>query len=131
MSEENQPGEHYIPIGGIFLLFLGIVFLLQSFGILSWAIWETLWRFWPMLIIMAGLGILLRRYNVWLISLLMAALLFACLGIAIWQYEMSPPAGQSTSKMTSERHANEASLSTITITFADINISRSVATRTS
>ena len=96
MSEEKQPREHYVPIWGIFLLFLGIVFLLQSLNVLPWALWGTLWRFWPVLIIVTGLGILLKRYNIWLVSVLIMALLFACLGIAIWQYEPSAPVEQST-----------------------------------
>ncbi len=94
MSGENRPGGRYVPIWGIMLLFLGIVFLLQNFGLLSWAIWGTLWRFWPVLLIMTGLGIMLRRFNVWLVSLLMVALLLACLGIAIWQSGADFPAVQ-------------------------------------
>ena len=95
-SEEKKPVDRYVPVWGIFLLFLGIVFLLQSLNILSWNIWSTLWRFWPVLIIITGLGILLRRVNVWLVSILMLAVLFACLGIAIWQYGLSLPPGLST-----------------------------------
>ncbi len=95
MSEEKQPREHHAPTGGIFLLFLGIVLLLQSLNILPWALWGTLWHFWPVLLIIIGLGILLRRYNVWLVSVLILSLLFACLGIAIWQHGPSSPAGQS------------------------------------
>ncbi len=106
MAEEKRPRERSVPIWGIFLLFLGIVFLLQSFNILPWALWGILWRFWPVLIIMAGLGILLRRYNVWLVGLLIAALLVACLGIAIWQYETSSSAGQSMGKITLEQHTS-------------------------
>lgn len=86
MSEEKGQREHNIPIWGIFLLFMGIVFLSQSLGVLPWGLWETLWRFWPVLIIIIGLGILLKRQNVWLVSILILALLFACLGIAYWQY---------------------------------------------
>lgn len=85
MSEGKESGKQYVPIWGIFLVFIGLVFLLQNFGFLSWAIWGALWRFWPALLIMAGLGILLRNANVWLVNLLMAALLLACLGIAILQ----------------------------------------------
>jgi hypothetical protein len=96
MAEEKQRRGHFAPVWGIFLVFLGIVFLLQSLNILSWGLWGTLWHFWPVLIILAGLGILLRRFNVWLVSLLILALLFACLGIAIWQYGPSSPAGQTT-----------------------------------
>lgn len=96
MPEEKQQREHYPPIWGIFLLFLGIVFLLQSLNVLPWGVWGTLWHFWPVLIIIAGLGILLRRYNIWLVSVLILALLFACLGIAIWRYGPSLPIGQVT-----------------------------------
>jgi len=93
MPEETRRGEHHAPIWGIFLLFLGIVFLLQSFNVLPWGLWGTLWRFWPVLIIIAGLVILLRHRNTWLVSVLILALLFACLGITIWQYEPFSPLG--------------------------------------
>lgn len=97
MPEKESQRVVGAPIWGIFLLFIGVVFLLQTLAILPWGIWETLWRFWPVLIIIIGLGILLRRYNVWLVSLLILALLGACLGIAIWQYTPSIPAGTVTS----------------------------------
>ncbi|MBI2287968.1 MAG: hypothetical protein HYY41_06860 [Chloroflexi bacterium] len=86
MSEGKQAVEHSVPVGGIFLLFLGVVFLLQSLNVLPWGLWGNLWQFWPALIIAAGLGILLRHSNVWMVSLLILVLFFACLGIAIWQY---------------------------------------------
>lgn len=96
MSEEESPRVAGIPIWGVFLLFLGIVFLLQTLNVLPWGLWGTLWRFWPVLIIVIGVGILLRQYNVWLVNALIMALLLACLGIAIWQYEPPAPAGQTT-----------------------------------
>jgi len=86
-----------VPIWGILLLFLGVVFLLQTLNVLPWELWGTLWRFWPALIIIIGLGILLRRYNVWLVSLLVLVIFGACLGIAIWQYGPSLPSGMVTS----------------------------------
>ncbi len=94
VSEERQARESHlrentIPTGGIFLVFIGVVLLLQSLNVLPWSLWNTLWRFWPVLLITSGLGILLRRYNVWLVSALIMALLLACLGIAIGQYEPS------------------------------------------
>lgn len=89
ISEERQPRRNDIPTGGIFLVFIGTVLLLQSLDVLPWALWNTLWRFWPVLLITAGLSMLLRRYNVWLVSALIMALLLVCLGIAIKQYEPS------------------------------------------
>ena len=79
------------PVGGIILLFLGILFLLQALDVLPWGLWGTLWRFWPVLIIIIGLNILLRHYSRWVVSILIFALLWACLGGAYWQY--APPAG--------------------------------------
>jgi hypothetical protein len=96
MSEKEPQRVVGAPIWGIFLLFLGIVFLLQTLGVLPWGLWGTLWRFWPVLIIIIGVSILLRRYNVWLVSLLILAMLGACLGIAAWQYESPPPSGAAT-----------------------------------
>jgi len=85
MAEKEPERVIGIPIGGIFLIFLGVVFLLQTFDVLPWALWGTLWQFWPVLIIILGVGILLRHFNVWLVSLLTLSILGACLGIAIWQ----------------------------------------------
>lgn len=96
MSEQKSPSVTNIPVWGVFLLFLGIVFLLQTTGVLPWGLWGTLWHFWPALLIAIGLGILLRRYNLWLVSALILVLFFACLGIAIWQYGPVPPTGQTT-----------------------------------
>jgi len=96
MSGEKPQRVLGVSIWGIFLLFLGIVFLLQTLSVLPWGLWGTLWRFWPVLIIIIGLGILLRRYNVWLVSLLVLAIFGACLGIAIWQYSPSLSSGIGT-----------------------------------
>ncbi len=93
MSGEKPQRVVGVSIWGIFLLFLGIVFLLQTLNVLRWGLWGTLWRFWPVLIIVIGLGILLRRYNAWLVSLLVLAILGACLGVAIWQYSPSLSSG--------------------------------------
>lgn len=96
MPEQKPQRVSAAPIWGIFLLFVGIIFLLQTLNVLSWGLWGTLWRFWPVLIIIIGLGILLRRYNVWLVSLLVLAIFGACLGIAIWQYGPSLSSGMVT-----------------------------------
>lgn len=96
-GEERPRREYRIPIGGIILLFLGIVFLLQTLGVLPWGLWGTLWRYWPVILILIGIRILLRNYSSWLVNLLILVILFACLGLAIWQHGLPPPAtGQLT-----------------------------------
>jgi hypothetical protein len=123
MSGEKRPREQYAPIWGIFLLFLGIVFLLQSLNILPWALWGTLWHFWPVLIITIGLGFLLVRFNVWLVSLLTLSLLGACLGIAIWQYEPSSLVGQSTKSYSEPLDGLERAQIEINFTAGSLTVS--------
>jgi hypothetical protein len=88
-TEERREitGGNSAPIWGIFLLFLGVVLLLQTFGVLPWNLWGTLWRFWPALIIIIGLNIVFRRTNPLLVSLLVVFLLGACPGLAIPQHD--------------------------------------------
>jgi hypothetical protein len=70
-------------IGPAILIGLGIVFLLNNLGILSWSIWETLLRLWPVLLVAAGLDLILGRLSIWG-SLLALALTLAVLGAALW-----------------------------------------------
>ncbi len=90
MAENKRRRAGSPPVWGILLVFVGTILLLQTLDVLPWGLWGTLWRFWPVLIIIVGVGILLRRYNVWLVSLLVLAILGACLGIAIWQQGTFP-----------------------------------------
>lgn len=82
--QRNNPNS--AAIWGTILLFLGTVFILQTTGVLPWTLWETLWKFWPAVLILVGIGILLRGFNIWLVSLLSVAILGGCLGIAIVQH---------------------------------------------
>lgn len=70
-------------VGPIILVGLGILFLLNNLGLLSWAIWPALVRLWPLLLIAIGLDLLIGRRSA-LGSLLVALLMLAALGAAIW-----------------------------------------------
>lgn len=83
MAKEGKAGGHEGLYWGIILLFLGVVFLLQTFNILPWGLWSTLWRFWPVLLIIAGFRILLCRSKPWLITVITVILLIASLLLAI------------------------------------------------
>jgi hypothetical protein len=67
----------------VILIGLGIVFLLSNLGVLSWSIWETLLRLWPVLLVAAGLDLILGRRSIWG-SLLALVLTLAVLGAALW-----------------------------------------------
>jgi len=67
----------------VLLIGIGVILLLQNLGVLSWDSWTTLWRFWPLLIILLGLDVLIGRrssagsiVSALLIVLLVAAVAF-------------------------------------------------------
>ena len=70
-------------VGPIILIGLGVIFLLNNLGLLSWSIWGTLLRLWPILLVAAGLDLILGRRSIWG-SLLALVLTFAILGAALW-----------------------------------------------
>ncbi len=88
MDREETEGRG-APVVGVVFLFFGIVLLLSTTGYLPWEIWNNLWRYWPVLIIIAGLNILLRSVNPWIVSLIVLAILIACLFIAARQSGIS------------------------------------------
>ncbi len=97
MTAERRPQPREIPIFGVILLFVGIVLLLQTLGVVPWGLWGTLWRIWPLLLIIIGLVLVLRRFNPWLVSLLILALLFAGFGFALWRYQPAASTGTTRS----------------------------------
>lgn len=81
-SREGRGG--FVPFvwGGLFL-FCGIVLLLQVSGVLPWSLWGSLWRFWPVLIILGGLSFIVPRQRVWLMALIVLAVVGASVGIIL------------------------------------------------
>ena len=68
MKEEEEGNTYYYSryhqrggAGAFILLFLGIIFLLNNFGILPWSSWNYLWRLWPLFLIVAGIRMILGR----------------------------------------------------------------------
>ena len=91
MAEQKpQQQDACVPFWGIFFLLLGTVFFLQTLGVLPWGLWRTLGRLWPVIIIALGACLVMRRFNVWLVSLIILALFTGALGIAYAQYELVP-----------------------------------------
>jgi hypothetical protein len=78
-KEENTSEENDIPqwgydfhskkhgdglFGGLFLIFLGLIFLLTNLGLLPSSVWDEIWKFWPVLIIMLGIRLLTGKNHV-------------------------------------------------------------------
>lgn len=55
MKEIKETSHHSWPLGALILIFLGVVFLLNNFGILPWSAWNSLWKLWPLIFIFMGL----------------------------------------------------------------------------
>lgn len=71
--------------GGV-LISVGIVLLLNSLGILSWDLWEFLWRFWPLFLIVAGLNIVFgsTKAGSILVGMVSIALLLAAIFYSVF-----------------------------------------------
>ncbi|MCF8002385.1 MAG: DUF5668 domain-containing protein [Halanaerobiales bacterium] len=61
---------------GLLLVCLGLLFLLNTFGYLSWNTWEVLFRFWPVILIIGGLNVLLKNTKMWWIVPILIILIF-------------------------------------------------------
>lgn len=44
--------------GGLVLILIGLFFLATNFGLISW---DALWKFWPVILVAAGVGMLFPR----------------------------------------------------------------------
>ena len=64
--KEQKRGRVGIPVWGLVLVALGLIFLLQNLGVIGWDVWGTLWRFWPVVLVLIGLNILLGGRTPWL-----------------------------------------------------------------
>lgn len=46
---------------GLLLITLGVIFFLLNYGFLSWRLWAHVIDLWPLILILAGIGLLLNR----------------------------------------------------------------------
>jgi hypothetical protein len=55
-DDQSQTSRGYS--GAFILIILGVLFLLSNFGALPWSVWEIIVRFWPIVLILIGLEVL-------------------------------------------------------------------------
>jgi len=48
-------------VGSVFVIFLGIILLLNTIHILPWCVWANLLRYWPVILILGGIDLILRH----------------------------------------------------------------------
>ncbi len=74
---------------GLFLIFLGVVFLLFNYGVLNWNFFSSFVNFWPVVLIVIGLGLILNRRIP--ISFAFLVLGLVMLGMSIFLPSVSRP----------------------------------------
>lgn len=82
-----RPGQIIIPS---VLILLGLLFLLSNFDVIPWG-WLSLWRLWPIILILLGLEVILTRASIGatLVIALLLILFFIAVGFflgAPWGY---------------------------------------------
>ena len=81
MTDRRSPG---VPIVALLLIAAGVTLLLQNLGIVRWELWLEIWRFWPVLVIAIGVGLIFGRRLRWLSAGIVVALIAgAIIGAAL------------------------------------------------
>lgn len=85
MDNDTQPIRSFF--WPTLLIIVGLIFLLNNYGVVRWNIWGDLWRIWPIILILLGLQILFGRNKVGnrIVSLLGIVILLILLLVLIGQ----------------------------------------------
>jgi hypothetical protein len=70
-------------VGPLVLIFIGGVFLLQNTGYLPPNAWQSLWRLWPLILVLGGIELLLAHRVAWPILAVVGALVLVMGGLAM------------------------------------------------
>jgi hypothetical protein len=100
-------------VGPLLLILAGVLFLLNNLGILDWSIWDSLWRLWPLVLVIIGIDLLVGRRS----PLLSFLLVVVVLGLgAVLLYSMGGFASNgSIRQQTLNAPLNDASSATVRV----------------
>ena len=108
-------------LGPVILITIGILALLHNFGQLPANFWQTVWRLWPLLLILLGIEILIGQLRLpWGVSMLLALLLIvaAVAGVLYLAWWMPEERAVSTGEMEHlEQPLQGAKLSVVSLSF--------------
>ncbi|OGS69041.1 MAG: hypothetical protein A2Y96_03120 [Firmicutes bacterium RBG_13_65_8] len=83
--------------GGLAVLLIGVMFLLANAGLLDLSVWTLVGRFWPVILVLAGLILLVGLGFRWFVVLLLAVVIVA--GAFGGPWLSSLPEGRLTTKV--------------------------------
>lgn len=73
----NETTDEKDIFDALILVLVGIVLLLNNFGVLPWNVWQILFKFWPLIIILWGVKIAFGKNSIFhLFSFLLIVLAF-------------------------------------------------------
>jgi hypothetical protein len=101
-------------VGPVFLIGLGVVFLLANYGYLALNVWELVFRLWPILLIAIGLDIVIGRKS-FLLSLVGLVIALALLAGALWLFGVRVESGQVLNSEQISQSLDGASAARLTI----------------
>ncbi|MGC8786755.1 MAG: LiaI-LiaF-like domain-containing protein [Anaerolineae bacterium] len=117
-EKRNRPSI----IGPLLLIAAGVLLLLNQMGKLPWGIWGTIWCFWPVILILIGLEILIglsRSTVIYIIGLLIAlAILGAVIAYAVLEGEQPAVTRPAVRTETISELTQDADTGYITLKFA-------------
>jgi len=88
---ERRPGY----VGPLLLLSIGFILLFNNLGILPWNIWDSLWRYWSVILILFGIEILGRHAEsnlMYMIAIFLSVLLIIGTVFLAWNEYPEPVA---------------------------------------
>ncbi len=119
MEERRTYRRHGGFVWPLILISAGVIFLLNNMGRLSWDVWDTLWRMWPVLLIAIGLDILFGRRSA-IGALISLVLIVALIGGAVWFAVVQTPiiAGQTLTTNQIAQPLGDATSADVQISFS-------------
>lgn len=97
-------GDRPPVLGPVILITIGVLALMQNLGHLPASFWPTLWRLWPVLLVLIGVEILLGQARLpWAASFLLALLLITVTIGGVVYLAMQAP-GEAAPGTTEARH---------------------------
>ena len=85
---ENRNYRRRSVVWPVVLISLGIVFLLNNLGLVSWDIWYTLLQMWPILLVAVGIDLIFGRRS-GIFSAITAVVILALFAGAFWLFGVS------------------------------------------
>lgn len=114
-------------IWGLLIIGAGLVWLLNNLGYLPGDIWRTLWRFWPVLVILLGVEVALRGFSNRVAVPLLLLAVVAIVAVVVALMPSLPPEGLVADSFRQEMGTLDEALVELEMDNGNLSIERSVA----